>query len=174
MGRTPGYALSEEGRAQARALVDRLGALDAIYASPIQRARETAAPWAAAHERDVAIAPEFNEIDFGAWTGRTIASLEGEPDWVAYNTHRGRAQIPDGESFVDVAARIERGLDRVARAHPGGRVGIVSHADVIRVAVARSLGLDLDHLLRFEIGLASVSELEWGGGSPLVKYINRI
>ena len=76
-GRLPGVALNAQGRVQAEALAERLLAADigAIYSSPQLRARETAAPLAARLRLQVGLAGEFDEVDFGDWTGPEFDTL---------------------------------------------------------------------------------------------------
>ncbi|MBV9735802.1 MAG: histidine phosphatase family protein, partial [Acidisphaera sp.] len=76
-GRTPGHALNEAGRAQAAALAASLAGrpIAAVVSSPLERARETAAPIAAGHGLAVSVDGDFNEIDFGEWTGLAFDTL---------------------------------------------------------------------------------------------------
>lgn len=173
-GRMPGVPLSEAGRAQAARLAERLAVrgVDAVQASPLDRARETAAAIAEAAGLSARIADGLQEIEFGDWTGRRFDQLAGDPAWDAWNAHRGAARPPGGESMAEAQARIVSYLDRVAREHDGGTVVLVSHADMIRSAVAHVLGLELDNLLRFDIDPASATTLTWGDGWARVNVLN--
>src|SRR6266851_3350240 len=78
-GRAPGLHLSDAGREQAAGVAGRVAELtrvDAIYASPLERARETAAPIAAARKQKVAIDRGLIECDFGEWTGGELKKLQ--------------------------------------------------------------------------------------------------
>jgi probable phosphomutase (TIGR03848 family) len=158
-GRSVGVHLNAAGVRQARELARRLGRLPigAVYSSPLERARETAAPLAERLGLRVELSPELEELDFGAWTGRTIDSLAGDPHWHRFNTERGTTRIPGGETMGEVVARASGGLARIAADHPDGAVAVVSHGDVIRALVAHYAGLPLDHMLRLEVSPASVS-----------------
>ncbi len=167
-GRAAGVALAEDGVAQARRLADRMKreSIAAVLTSPIQRAAETAAILGSA----LGLAPKpleaFTEIDFGAWTGRSFDSLKDDPECRLWNEARSRARPPGGESIQEVQERAVSALESLRRAHAGLAVVVVSHADVIRAALAHYLGLPLDNLLRLEISPASVSTLavgDWGG-----------
>ena len=82
-GRARGLHLSDDGRRQAEAVADRLGRLKqvaAVYASPLERARETADPIARAHRLAVRVEPELNECDFGGWTGAALKALRRRPE----------------------------------------------------------------------------------------------
>src|SRR5918992_2747326 len=82
-GDIPGVPLNDEGRDQARRLVDRLRGvrIDAIYSSPLERAIDTAEPLASALGLAVRARHRLIEVGFGQWTGREIASLESDPLW---------------------------------------------------------------------------------------------
>jgi broad specificity phosphatase PhoE len=170
-GRMDGVPLSDAGRAQAEALARALAGrvadepIDRIVCSPLERTRETAAAIAAACHLP---APEpvdaLVEIDMGDWTGVAFEDLHG-PAWDAWNAQRGTARIPGGETMAEAQARIVGWLTQTAAAQDGARIALVSHSDMIRGAVAFALGLPLDHLLRFDIGPASVSGIvvgDWG------------
>lgn len=175
-GRMPDIPLNAAGCAQARALGRRLAStpLAAIYTSPVQRARETAAAIAeAADGHAPATADALDEIEFGAWTGRAFADLDGDPAWDAWNTRRGSAVPPGGgEAMRDVQSRLMEFAASVAARHEGGAVALVSHCDVIRAGIAGWLGLPLDHLLRFAIDPASISRVALGDGGAYVVSLN--
>lgn len=173
-GRTPGVPLSDAGRAQAARLAARLAprGVDAVQASPLDRARETAAAVAQVAGLDFEITDGLQEIDFGEWTGRRFDELAGDPAWDRWNAHRGTARPPAGESMAEAQARIVAHLDATARAHDGRTVVLVSHADMIRAAVAHVLGLELDNLLRFDIDPASATILTWGDGWARLNGLN--
>jgi probable phosphoglycerate mutase len=166
-GRMPGVSLSAEGRGQAERLAARLARspADAVLTSPLERARETAAPIAAAMGREAVVEPALNEIDFGAWTGHSFDALADDPAWRRWNAARSLARPPGGESMLAAAERMRDLLERLSGAHGPGRVVLVSHCDVIRAALLHVLGLSLDRYDRIAVDPASVSTLaidEWG------------
>jgi len=176
-GRTPDLALSAEGREQAEALAARLAQtpLAAIQSSPEQRAQETALALAAPHAGLVVeTVPALDEVDFGAWQGRAFAELAGDPLWERWNSERGSAGTPGGETM---AAAQERAWDHVvetALARSGETLAMVSHCDVIRAVIARVLGLSLDRLLAFEIDPASLSRIEVGNWGARLLSLNEV
>ena len=165
-GRAPGVRLNAAGLDQARALADRLRAVDpaAIYSSPLERALETAAPVARACGRKVTIEPDLVEIDFGAWTGAAFDALDRDPLWQLFNAHPGRARIPGGERLADVAARSAAALRRLARRHEGQAVIVVSHLDVLRLGLARLMGRPLDTFRTLAIAPASIFSVQFSAG----------
>lgn len=170
-GRMPGVRLGEIGGAQARRLAERLARerISAVYASPMERARETAAPVAERLGLAVEIAPELNEIDFGHWTGARFAELEHDESWQRWNRERAVARPAGGEAMSAVQDRAAAGLARFQASHPESGVVAVSHADVIRALVCRVLGLSLDRYDAFEISPASVTTLvAWEGGAKVL------
>lgn len=161
-GRTPGVPLNMEGRAQAQKLAERLAAvpLAAIYSSPLERALQTAAPLAQRHQLEPLVSDDFLEIDFGHWTNRSFQELAGEPDFQRFNSFRSHTRIPGGELMLEAQARMVAGLGRLCAQHPGATVAVVSHADMLKAAVAHYAGIPLDLFQRLEISPASVSGLE--------------
>lgn len=174
VGRAPGVHLSSAGVQQAQALARRLagGALAALYTSPLERAAETAAAIGARLGLEARVAQELNEIDFGAWTGRTLAELDQIEAWRQFNHFRSTARIPDGESMVEVQARFLQLIERLTPAHPGDTVALVSHGDVIKAALAHYLGVHLDLFQRIEIAPASLSLVQLCPYGPKVLLVN--
>ncbi len=161
VGRDDTVALAPEGRADAEALAEALAhvPLAAIATSPSRRCRETAERLAAKHGLAPRVVADLDELDFGRWRGATFAALDGDPDWLHFNTARGTAAIPEGETIAAVADRASRALARLSREGP--LAVAVTHADVIRTAVAAAIGLSPDLMLRFEIAPASVTAIAW-------------
>lgn len=172
--RTHGLGLTAAGMEEARRLAGRLAreGVQAIYSSPLQRARETAAAIAEATGLEVAEAEAIIEVDFGGWTGQAFAELERDAGWRAFNACRTLRAAPGGESLSQVLARVTGWLSEVMARHPGERVVAVSHADVIRTALAGLLGASLDMILRLEISPASITEVRLGDAPPRVVRVN--
>ena len=174
-GRAPGLHLSDEGRRQAEHVAARIGALgnvDAVYASPLERTRETAAPIARAVGHRVRTARGLLECDFGSWTGRRLADLHKLPEWHAVQHSPSTFRFPGGESFTEMQARMWDQLLTLAAAHPGGTIVAASHADPIKAAVAVAAGIHLDLFQRTSISPCSVTALLLGAGTPLVLCTN--
>jgi broad specificity phosphatase PhoE len=173
-GRRRDVALSREGLEQAAIVADLLSTapLAAVYSSPRERAWYTARDIAEPHALEVRIAEGLDEVDFGDWTGRPFAELEGDPAWRAWNEARGSARAPGGESMAEAAARAIASLAEMARDHDGETLAVVSHCDIIRGAIAHHLGLPLDRLLRFDVDPASVSRIAIGAWGAHIISVN--
>ncbi len=158
-GWAPGIHLNERGRAQRERLAARLvGApITAIYASPLERARETAAPLAARLGLEVRVEEGLGEIRFGDWTGRTLEELASVPEWRAFNAFRSGTRAPGGELLLEVQARAVGTLDSMRARHPDETVAAVSHGDVLKAVIGYYAGIPIDLLERLEIDAASVS-----------------
>jgi broad specificity phosphatase PhoE len=144
-----------------------------IYSSPQPRARETAQFLAELYGETVRIAPEIDEIDFGAWTSRTFEELHEIAQWREFNLARSCTRIPNG-LMVEVQARVLAWIERLCGRHPTMTLALVSHADVIRVALAHCLGMPLDLLLRLEVSPASISIVAMERYGPRVLCINNM
>jgi probable phosphoglycerate mutase len=174
-GRATGLHLSDEGRAQAQRAGERIAQLtkvDAIYASPLERARETAAPIAAGRKLRVQIDKGLLECDFGDWTGAELKKLMKLPEWNTVQRAPSTFTFPGGESFTAMQNRIVGTLDRLRAAHPGGVIVCVSHADPIKAAVAHALGTHIDLFQRIVISTCSVTAIAYGMGAPAVLTVN--
>ena len=173
-GREPGIHLNGEGRAQAARPAAWLApvAVAAVYASPLERARETAEHLAAGRGLPVTTDPAFVELDFGEWTGRAIESLADDPHWQRFNTFRSTTAPPGGESMLLAQTRAVAGLRALADRHADATVVVVSHADVLRAVVCHFAGVPLDLLLRIEIAPASVSTLALHAWGPVLRGLN--
>lgn len=172
-GRTA-VPLSPLGREQARGLIARVGHLpiDAIFSSPVHRARETAQPLSEHLRLPIHVSDPLAEIDFGDWTGQTLEALRPQERWRQWNSFRSGTRIPGGESMLEAQERIVREMYRLRAERPGQIVALVSHGDVIKAALAYCLGTPLDLFLRIEISLASVSVVQVSDYGPWVLCVN--
>jgi probable phosphoglycerate mutase len=174
-GRARGLHLDERGRAEAEATAGRIAALprvDAVYSSPLERARETAAPIAARRGLGVAVHRGLLECDYGDWTGAELKELRRRPEWRAVQRYPSGFRFPNGESLAAMQARVTATLREIAAAHPGGVVVAVSHADPIRAAVVDAMGAHLDMFQRVTVGTASVTAIAYGDTGPVVLTVN--
>jgi probable phosphoglycerate mutase len=161
-GRSPGVHLNEIGMNQAKQLAAELGntPIKAIYASPLERAQETAKPLAEQLKLEIRTDPTLIEVDFGGWQGKSLKQLRRTKLWKTVQHNPGAFQFPGGESFVDAQKRIVDGLHALSQEFKDEELVIcVSHSDPIRLAVAHFLGMPLDHLQRLRIAPASITAL---------------
>jgi probable phosphomutase (TIGR03848 family) len=176
-GRARGLHLSEEGGRQAEAVGRRLGRLAkiaAVYASPLERARETAAPIARGPRLAVRVEPGLTDIDIGEWTGLSLKQARRKPEWAVVQRHPSGFRFPGGESFMEMQARVTAALGRLIARHPGEVVVAVSHADSIKAAVAHALGTPLDLFQRIVIAPASVTAIAYRRDGPAVLAVNSV
>jgi probable phosphoglycerate mutase len=174
-GRAPGLHLADKGREQATAAAARIKALkrvDAVYTSPLERARETAAPIAAARGLKVSVDRGLLECDFGTWTGAALKDLAKQPEWATVQRYPSGFRFPGGESFMEMATRICAAAAKLRDRHPGGVVVAVSHADPIKAVVADAVGTHLDLFQRIVISPCSVTAIMYGPGGPAVLTVN--
>ena len=175
-GRTPNVLLSARGRQQAAQLPTLIGSvpITRVISSPIDRARETAAPLAAAYSASVEVADDVTEMELGQWTGATPAALAGSVEWERFNRCRSGTRAPGGESMLEVQTRVVTALLRWRDESPDAHVIVVSHAEPIRAALLHFLGMPLDHFWRLEISLASVSTLELSADCARLTRLNQV
>lgn len=176
-GRAGGLHLSPSGRAEAAAVAERVSQvprLACVYSSPMERAKETAEPIAAAVGLLVREEPRLNECDFGDWTGRKLADLRELPEWRMLQRRPSGFRFPGGESFLEMQVRISSAVEELAVLHQGESVVVVSHADPIKAAAANAAGMHLDCFQRLVVAPASVTALAYGGYTPLLLTLNSL
>ena len=151
-GRTD-IPLTQEGREQARGLVDTLAGLQfaAVFVSPLQRARETCA--LARYDDSATVDSDLAEWDYGAYDGKTNAEIqEFNPGWLLF-----RDGAPDGENIDDVAARAARVIERVRAV--SGDVLLFGHGHQLRVVTALWLAFAPGAAQHLQLETASPSTL---------------
>jgi probable phosphomutase (TIGR03848 family) len=174
-GRAKGLHLSEVGLAQAQAVAERLDSvktIHAIYASPLERARETAQPLAKRRGQRVTVDRGLLECDFGDWTGAALKDLYKKPEWTTVQRYPSGFRFPNGESFTEMQTRMVSALSVLRDRHQGEVVVVVSHADPIKAAVADALGTHLDLFQRISISTCSVTAIAYGSAGPHVLTVN--
>lgn len=175
-GRAPGLHLSPTGQRQAEVAAQRLDELvvrpSALYASPLERTRETAAPIARALRLRAKLDKGLLECDFGEWTGARLSSLRKKPEWRAVQNSPSTFRFPAGESFTEMQLRMWTTLERLSRTHPGETIVVVSHADPIKAAVTYAQGVPLDLFQRTVISTCSISAVVLTNSTPVVLSVN--
>lgn len=174
-GRALGLHLSDEGRRQADAAAARVAKipkLAAVYASPLERARETALPIARLLRLAIRIERDLAELDVGDWTGISLKRASRKPEWSIIQRHPSGFRFPGGESFPEMQTRMTAALARLVARHPGEIIAAVSHADPIKAAVAQALGTPLDLFQRIFIAPASITAVAYRPEGPAVLTVN--
>ncbi len=174
-GRAPNLHLAEKGVAQAEAAAARIGALKkvaAVYASPMERTQETAAPIARARKLRVRKAAGLIECDFGKWTGKKLADLRKLPEWKTVQRYPSGFRFPGGESFSEMQSRAVDATHALVTAHPGETIVAVSHADVIKAVVAAATGTHLDLFQRIVVSPCSITGILYSAEGPIVLTVN--
>lgn len=173
-GWLPGIHLSEEGRRQAGALVERMEPirLDAVYASPLERTVETAKPLARSKGLRVRTREELGEVRYGSWEGKKLSSLARTKLWRSVQARPSAVRFPDGETIRETQARAIAGVERLRDDHPNRSVAVVTHADVIRLLAAHFAGIHIDLYQRVACAPVSVSIFWLGAGGPRVVKLN--
>jgi broad specificity phosphatase PhoE len=196
-GRAPGLHLADEGVRQAEDVAARIArstvresrageprsngrgaktkkkpGVAAVYASPLERTRETAAPIAAAVGCEVQVDDGLIELDVGDWTGLDLKEAYKRPEWATIQRYPSGFTFPNGESFVEMQVRMIGVLTRLRARHPGETVVAVSHADPIRASVAYALGTHLDLFQRIVVSPCSLTALVLGDAGPTILTVN--
>ena len=152
-GRSPGLHLSNEGINQAKKVASQLKEaetnfigkkVNAIYSSPMERARETAAPIAEIFGLQTKVINDLNECEFGTWTGRKLNDLRKLKAWGKVKNQPSAFRFPEGESFSEMQTRITGQITELVSHHSNQTIVCVSHADPIKAALAYALGTPLD------------------------------
>lgn len=176
-GRARGLHLADTGLAQAEAAAARIARFDdiaAVYASPLERTRETARPIARDRGLKVQIDRGLLECDFGDWTGKRLDALSKLPEWGTVQRYPSGFRFPNGESFAEMQTRMVGTIDDIVARHPGRTVVAVSHADPIKAAVAQALGTHLDLFQRIVISPCSITAILYTSSGPAVLAVNSI
>lgn len=162
--------LTEHGRRRAEELRDYLKgtAFDAVFTSPMQRARETCQ--IAGFGSRAVLDDGLKEWDYGIYEGKTTAQIRAEvPGWSVW-----KDPIIDGETAEQVGARADGVIARSLAAAPvGGKVALFAHAHILRILAARWLLLDATGGSLFALGTGSVSVLGWERETRVITSWNR-
>ena len=169
-GRARGLHLSDKGLDEATKAGEALAraSVSAVYASPLERTRETASAISRRVGKPVVTERGLIECDFGSWTGEPLPQLRKLPEWHAVQRWPSGFRFPGGESFVELQSRLADAVGRLCRSHPGEVVVAVSHADCIKVALASALGVPLDLFQRIVVAPCSISTVIYTSEGPKV------
>jgi probable phosphomutase (TIGR03848 family) len=175
-GHLPAVHLNEKGQKQAAELAEALAnvPIAALYSSPLERARETAALLAEKRGLEVQIRPGLIETIIGDWTGQELKVLRKLPEWKTVQENPSRFRFPNGESFAECQIRLVSELESIVKTHKADEiVAVVSHADPIRLVTAYYLGMPLDHFQRLGCDTASVTVFMLSEKGVLLARLNQ-
>lgn len=170
---TTDLPLTETGRAQAEALAEKLKtyAPDALYASPLVRAQETAKAIGIACGVPVTTVPDLAERNFGIWENTAVEDIKSRyPEaYAAWQKDKADYRIPGGETARENYNRVSRALDDILTRHQSGRVLIVSHLGSIRNMLAYLLGQEVERAWEHHIENGSFCRVQIEEGKNVTK-----
>jgi len=170
--------LSAAGLQQAEAVARELKEhpFAAVYSSPLQRARETAAPIASAHGLEVLTDPAFKELAFGEWEGLTLdeARTRDAKLYEGWAKTPHLVSPPGAETLAQARERVLAGLDRLRAGHRDEVVCLVAHGIPVRILILEALGLGLDRIWTLHSAPTGISELEFRDDWTAVHRMNTL
>lgn len=140
---------------------------DAIYASDLSRAFETARPIGESHGMTVIPEPLLRELNCGEWEQKTLEEIAREfpEQFTVWKENVGQIDLPGGESAAQAQERIVRITKAIAEKHPGQVVCIATHAMVLRLLITYLLGKSLDEVKNVPfVSNASVTRVGYENG----------
>lgn len=175
-GRIPGVHLNDTGRQQAAAVAVRIAQLpiEAIYTSPLDRTVETAQAIAGPRGLALRIVEGLQEVDYGEWQGAELKELYKHELWPGVQHYPSGTRFPNGETLGEAQTRMVATLDMLRARHPKGMIAVVSHADIIKLAVAYYIGMHIDLFQRLEVGTCSVTALGFTRMGPRLLAYNEM
>lgn len=173
-GRMPGVAIDAKGRSQMAQCAEQLArfGVDIVESSPQQRALQSADIIASRCGTAVELVSAVDEIEMGDWTGIAFAELARSASWQAWNRRRSLEQPPNGESAGSLQRRVVRHLEEIRLERSGARIAVVSHAELIRVALMHYLRIPLDDFQLLDVEPGSISTLFIQRSRTVVTRIN--
>ncbi len=177
-GRLPNVKLSEKGVEQSMLLAKRLGSfpIKQIRISPMGRCEETIEPWLKelkVSSTNIVLTDEnLNEVDYGSWSGKKLASLSAHKLWKTVQNNPSAMYFPQGEGLGHMQQRAMSSVHSALAAKGKGAAVLVSHGDVIKAIVASAIGMHLDDFQRIVIDPASVTILDYSSNKARITLLN--
>lgn len=170
--------LSEAGLRQAQATADLLVAyeIDAVYASPLLRSRQTAEIVAAPHGLNVDQLDEIIEVDVGDWEGRSWDEIE-RTDCEAYRLFMedpGSHPYLGGESFGQVQERVVPAFEQLLAQHPGAQIVLAGHNIVNRTYLAFLLGIPVARARVISQHNCGINVVRYRNGKMELRVLNSL
>lgn len=176
--------------------------LTAVYASHLERAIETAWRVARPHGLPINIRRTLADTHTGDFTAKTIEEITKETgsqeSWKIIVEKPSEGRLPNGESLLEMQARVVAELERICAAYPDPEpppaaegaekkekvdapklpppavIAVVMHADPIKAALAHYLGMPFDNFQRLGTAPASLSTIMVHGNQVMVVNINQV
>ena len=168
--------LSPAGRNQLRELVQKLSRFhfQAAFASDLQRALATAREAVQHTGVELEIRAGLREMYFGRWQGLSWKQVAKRYPrrTILWLKHFSSQPIPGAERFADFRRRVKTELKNIVRTNQGRCVLVVTHAGVIRVALADALGMKQSHMFRMAQGPCAINVVDYFAGGVTVRCIN--
>ena len=157
-GQDDSVELSKAGFKQAESLISYLSAIkfSKVYSSPLTRCIQTIAPFMEKNSKlDFQVDNRVIEMNYGKWSGRKLAVLSKDPKWKNVQNNPAGFTFPQGESFKSMRKRVDLALADLKTKK--GPILVVTHGDIIKMAITSSLGLPINRFQSFVVEPASLS-----------------
>lgn len=166
-------ALTQKGREQSRGLAPIFKDIqvDAVYTSPLIRAKDTAEIIFGCHH-SLVIDTRLKEMDFGQWEGKHYTDLAGDEGFELWQREWKTTPAPGGESFNDLTRRVEEFWQRL-KTRPEDNVAIVGHNAVLMLLLPTILSLTPEQGWHFCFEQGRYSHIAFADDFPVIKFLNR-
>ncbi len=168
--------LSEVGWAQMRAAVGDTVPWDRVGSSPLLRCSDFARELCEQHDLPLRLDDCLKEVGFGDWEGRTRAEIQARDAdrYFAFYEDPVNQRPSGAEPLMDFFGRVSEALESLVADFPGQHVLVVTHAGVIRAAVAHALVLDPAVAYRIQVNNAGLTRLCYECGIFRLDFLNRV
>lgn len=173
-GRDNSVNLTTKGRKDSHRLNSLLAKIEftSIYSSPITRCLQTIKPYLENHSKiDLQITDSLIEMDYGSWSGKKLSDLCKKKEWMLIQSQPSDFTFPNGESFQEMRRRVKKFLNSLIDLE--GPILLVSHGDVIKMALSITLDLPLNKFQNFMISPASLSSVNYSKSSKSIISTNQ-
>ena len=169
-GQDDSVELSKTGFNQAKSLTSYLSAVkfSKVYSSPLTRCLQTITPFMERNPKiDFQVDNRVIEMNYGKWSGQNLATLSKSSKWKQVQNNPAGFTFPQGESFKSMRKRVDLALDDLKSMK--GPILVVTHGDIIKMAITSSLGLPINRFQSFVVEPASLTiiNLEKSGATIL-------
>lgn len=170
------FALTAHGRSQLPDLVRQLSGfpITAAYASDLTRAKSTAEAIAGEFHIPLECRPGLREMNFGEWQGLSWREIEQKFPATARNwlEHFPEGRVPGGEGFPAFKDRVSGELEWIASKNRGRCVVVVTHAGVIRIALASASGIPEREIFRDPLPHCAIRTVEFSERDAHLRCVN--